>query len=204
MLQIFKHRCNDISSLQQCKKHWGVEVDLRSNTHDPSDLHLSHDPWRQGESFKKWVAEFAKLGIEGPIILNTKEDDLETLTLALLNEAGVKSFLFLDTALPTFRKWTREKFLRHFFIRWSTIEPIELALANQDYCDWAWVDCFDRVPPDMAALQKLNEHFKTCLVSPELQGGTESETRLFIQLYQDKIKGVCTKFPDLWDNQFNG
>jgi len=200
MFQIFKHRCNDLSSLQNCKKHWGVEIDLRSHFNTPEDLYLSHDPWMHGESFKVWLAEFVRLGIQGPIILNTKEDGLETQILHLLHEAGISSFIFLDTTLPTLKKWTRDKALHQFFVRWSSIEPLEFALAQKNYCDWAWVDCFDRVPPDSHTLATLNENFKTCLVSPELQGGSDQELQQFIKLFKNKCTGVCTKFPELWEN----
>lgn len=199
-MQIFKHRCNTLKDLQSCKKHWGVEIDLRSNTNHAEDLHLSHDPFKQGESFKVWLQEFTRLGIQGPIILNTKEDGLENLTLELLQQAGVKNYIFLDTTLPTLKKWTRDQANPYFFIRWSSIEPIELSLAHKGYCHWAWVDCFDRKPPDQNILTLLNQHFKTCLVSPELQGGTEQELKTFISLFKNHIAGVCTKFPEQWES----
>lgn len=202
-MQIFKHRCNAIVELQKCKKHWGVEIDLRSNTDHAGDLHLSHDPWKQGESFKAWLKEFTRLGIQGPIILNTKEDGLESLTLELLQQAGAHHYIFLDTALPTLKKWTRDQSNPHFFIRWSSIEPIELSLAHKGYCDWAWVDCFDRIPPEQNTLSILNQNFKTCLVSPELQGGSEQELQKFINLFKKSITGVCTKFPEQWENSLS-
>lgn len=201
--QIFKHRCNTIADLQNCKQHWGVEIDLRSNTNHTGDLHLAHDPWKQGESFKAWLIEFTRLGIQGPIILNTKEDGLESLTLELLEQAGANHYIFLDTTLPTLKKWTRDQLNPHFFIRWSSIEPIELSLAHKGYCDWSWVDCFDRMPPDQHTLTLLNQNFKTCLVSPELQGGTQEEIERFINLFKNKIAGVCTKFPGQWEDSLS-
>lgn len=198
-IQIFKHRCNTIIDLKKCKKHWGVEIDLRSTTNHSGDLYLSHDPWKQGESFTVWLKEFVRLEIEGPIILNTKEDGLESLCLELLQQADIKNYIFLDTTLPTLKKWTRDQSNPHFFIRWSSIEPIELSLAQKGYCHWAWVDCFDRKPPDQNALALLNQNFKTCLVSPELQGGTQQELQTFISLFKNHISGVCTKFPEQWE-----
>lgn len=200
MIQIFKHRCNDLSSLQNCKPHWGVEIDLRSDINDPHDMHLSHDPWRKGESFRRWLAEFTKLGIQGPIILNTKEDGLEKLALELLKNANVESYIFLDTAFPTFRKWTREMKNPNFFVRWSTAEPLELALANKEFCQWAWVDCFDRIPPSGEVVSLLSTKFNTCLVSPELQGGTNEDIKIFSELIKFGLKGVCTKFPEVWES----
>lgn len=199
MIQIFKHRCNKISQLSSCKKHWGVEIDLRSNTHNPSDLHLSHNPWEQGESFRTWVEEYVQCGLQGPIILNTKEDGLETLAIEILKQNNLHSYVFLDTTLPTLKKWTRDKTLKNFFIRWSHLEPLELALAHKNFCEWVWIDCFDCLPPDLNALQVLNENFKTCLVSPELQGGHEQDVLKFSQIFKHQINGVCTKFPELWE-----
>lgn len=198
MIQIFKHRCNDLASLTTCEKHWGVEIDLRSDVHDPSDLHLSHDPWRRGESFARWLKEFVKLGIQGPIILNTKEDGLEGLTLELLENNGVSRYIFLDTALPTLRRWTWERKNKNFFIRSSAVEPVEFVMAHRGHCEWVWIDCFDRVPPSPELVRQLSQEFKTCLVSPELQGGTAQDIDRFRSLLDAGLTGVCTKFPLAW------
>lgn len=201
MIQIFKHRCNTIESLAQCRTRWGVEIDLRSDVNDTSDLHLSHDAWVKGESFQNWLREFKDKNIQGPIILNTKEDGLETLALKLLSEAGITNYLFLDTTMPTLYKWTRHHKNSNFFMRWSAIEPLELTALHKGYCQWAWVDCFERTPPPLAALRALKNNYKTCLVSPELQGGTEQEAREFMAAFTGEISGVCTKFPELWDSE---
>ena len=201
MIQIFKHRCNNLESLENCCPHWGVEIDLRSDVADPSDLHLSHDAWVKGESFSRWLQAFKARGIQGPIILNTKEDGLEARALELLGTVGITNYLFLDTTMPTLYKWTRHQGNHQFFVRWSAIEPLEFTALQRGYCDWAWVDCFERTPPSIGALRALKGQFKTCLVSPELQGGSELEAREFVAAFKGEISGVCTKFPELWESQ---
>ena len=42
------------------------------------NLHLSHDPWVKGEDFESWLRVFRDKGQSGVLILNTKEDGLES------------------------------------------------------------------------------------------------------------------------------
>lgn len=199
MIQLIKHRCNKIQDLETCESQWGVEIDLRSDVNNPVDLHLAHDPFSKGESFKKWLAAFAEKSLKGPIILNTKEDSLESLTLELIKEIGITNdCIFLDTTIPTLKRWTRQEKRRHFFIRWSTLEPLNFCEQQAGFCDWAWVDCFDRVVPPPEVISQLSGQFKTCLVSPELQGGSIEDIQKFLPLIKSGLSAICTKHPQHW------
>jgi hypothetical protein len=101
-----RHRVNAIADLSRVDPAWGVEIDLRSDVAAPGNIHLSHDPWKRGDDFGPWLDEFKKRGITGPIILNTKEDGLEETLIGAMKQAGIESFFFLDTALPTLVRWT--------------------------------------------------------------------------------------------------
>jgi hypothetical protein len=79
-----QHRINTLEQLEDLNPEFGAEIDLRS---DPmsGELYLHHDAFVKGVSFSDWIALFAKRGIRGPLILNTKEDGLET-------DLGISSF----------------------------------------------------------------------------------------------------------------
>lgn len=200
MIQLIKHRCNNHENLLTCDASYGVEIDLRSDIKNKNDLHLAHDPFQKGESFRDWLVTFKEKQIRGPVILNTKEDGLEKLALDIIESFQLANeFIFLDTTLPTLKRWTRDHHRHNFFIRWSSIEPIEFAKTHAGFCDWAWIDCFERVCPPYATVKSLSTQFKTCLVSPELQGGSATEIQAFASLLSTGLSAVCTKFPEKWE-----
>ncbi len=198
MITVFKHRVNERNSLANLDQNWGVEIDLRSDLNQPGELHLSHDPFNRGEPFSAWLKEFKNIGINGPIILNTKEDGLESLIMELLRQHNVSNYIFLDTTVPTLKKWTRDYSNPNFFVRWSSLEPIEYAMIHAGFCSWVWVDCFNLVAPPMEVLEKLRKRFKVCMVSPELQGGSEADAIEFAKQFKSQIDGACSKFPEVW------
>lgn len=175
----------------------GVEIDLRSDVNTPGKLHLSHDPWTKGENFEDWIDTFTKKNIQGPILLNTKEDLLEEKIIALLNANHIKNYFFIDTTLPTLVKHVLLGNSEKFSVRLSQYEPIDYVTPFIGKIPWIWVDCFQRKPIDSAVLKKLHSHFKVCLVSPELHGGTLSDISEFIPL-KEYAQAVCTKFPNSW------
>lgn len=190
------HRCNTISSLDSVKPEWGVEIDLRSDLSQKNYLHLSHEPWERGESFKNWLEAFKQKKISGPIILNTKEDGLEKSILDQLANHGIKNYFFLDTALPTMVKWTKQN--KNFSVRLSSYEPTDFVEKFKGLCDWVWVDCFDKKYLDLSVIQKIKKDFKICLVSPELQGGDEKDIARFRALLSLQPDLICTKKPSSW------
>lgn len=203
------HRTNSIADLDRVTDlSWGCEIDLRSDfgnslqirgtaVIETGKLLLSHDPWARGEDFEDWLKAFKSRGIRGTLILNTKEDGLEARCLELMKTYDISNFFFLDTALPTLVKWTKQG-IRNFAVRVSHFEPLDFALKFKGLCDWAWVDCFDRIPLDLQVLLRLQtEGFKTCLVSPELQSGTKDDVSRFVYL-KPNLNAICTKRPEWW------
>ncbi len=84
-------------------------------------------------------------------------------------------------------------------MRFSEHEPIEFALAFAGRVDWVWVDCFTRLPLDRESHRRLREHFKICLVSPELQGHPHATIGAYRrQLAGLPIDAVCTDFAADW------
>ena len=81
----------------------------------------------------------------------------------------------------------------------SVNEPLEYALRLAGQVDWVWIDCFTHLPLDEYNYKKLKEHFKICIVSPELQSHPLEYIQDFSkQISNLKIDAVCTKRPDLW------
>ncbi len=198
-MQFIKHRVNQIAQLRSVDKRWGVEIDLRADSRREGELVLQHDPWKQGDDFSIWLQEFSKRGINGPVVLNVKEDGLEDRIIELCKGAGVQNYFFLDTQLPTLVKRHFTKGETHFCARNSLFEPLDHCQKMAPLCDWVWVDFLrGRVPPE-EEVTELQKSFRVCLVSPELVTGKFVHSAEFIKLGQ-KADAICTKDPDLWQS----
>lgn len=193
------HRVNTLDQLNHLSPGWGAEIDLRSDVSSPGKLHLSHDPWSKGQDFEPWLKIFAQ-GQRGPLILNTKEDGLESRCLELLNQFGIQNYFFLDTALPTLVKQTHSIKNPNFAVRFSQWEPEAQLEKFVGLAKWVWIDCFDGVLR-LPLSEGLLSRFQVCLVSPELQGFPKEKISEFNQRLAGRNYFVCTKFPELW-NQF--
>lgn len=196
-MNIIQHRCNSINDLKGLNPLYGVEIDLRSSVQNPGNLHLSHDPWLLGEDFISWLLAYKKQQLNGPLILNTKEDGLESRALEILHQQKITNFFFLDTALPTLVKFSVKENKKFFAVRWSKFEPLEFCEKFKNHCEWVWVDCFFLEIPPAEIIHQLKKSFKVCLVSPELQGGDPGLIEKF-KTALPKLDAVCTKYPQHW------
>ena len=189
------HRINTIALLEKTPSNFGVEIDIRSNG---KSLILHHDPFEQGELFEDWIRSYH----HGTLILNVKEEGLESSVLKLMNQYKINDFFFLDQSFPFLRK-TAVMGESRCAIRVSEYENIETVLSLSGMVDWVWVDCFTRFPLNKDEANRLkNSGFKLCFVSPELQGREKRSQVIEFrhQIEQLGIKGdaVCTKYTDLW------
>jgi hypothetical protein len=171
-------------------------VDIRSYG---DRLVIHHDPFIEGESFDVWIAAYR----HGTLILNVKEEGLESRLIELMQRFGIQDYFFLDQSFPFLIKSARTGEHR-CAIRVSEFESIQTALTLAGKVDWVWVDCFTRFPlshDDATSLQDAG--YKLCLVSPELQGrNAELEIPQLAQLLLEceiRADAVCTKRPDLWE-----
>ncbi len=196
MTVMIKHRVNRISDIGSLQPEWGAEIDLRSCVDRTGSLHLSHDPWTQGDPFEQWLEAFSKKS-SGPVIINTKEDGLEARAVELLNRVGFSNFFFLDTALPTLIRWTMEKNSSFFAVRISAYESVTGIEPFIGRAEWAWLDCFGGIPLDAETVIKAKKDFKICLVSPELQGVEVGRISEFKNIYP-LADAICTKSPESW------
>ncbi|EKO3373813.1 hypothetical protein SD340_002939 [Vibrio fluvialis] len=195
-MQIIAHRINTISALMTTPSQYGVEVDIRSFG---NQLIIHHDPFVQGENFELWLDKFD----HKTLILNVKEEGLESRLINLMKKKGIEDYFFLDQSFPFLIKWSNNG-ERRCAARVSEYESIDTALELKGKIDWIWVDCFNELALTCTEAKLLKEAgFKLCLVSPELQGRTEDRDIINIQtliIERDiHFDAVCTKQPLLWE-----
>ena len=195
-MKLILHRRNTIQDLNGTPKKYGVEVDIRSCG---EQLIIHHDPFVAGESFEEWIAAYQ----HGLLILNIKEEGLESRLITLMQLYGIEDYFFLDQSFPFLVKWAKAG-ERRCAVRISEFESIETVLTLAGKVDWVWVDCFTRFPLSREdALRLKIAGFKLCLVSPELQGRMpETEIPQLVKILNERdilADAVCTKRPDLWE-----
>lgn len=190
------HRINTRESLKSIPEKYGIEVDIRSHG---DNLIVNHDPFVSGEYFEDWITAYN----HSMLILNVKEEGLETRLLNLMEKWGIEDFFFLDQSFPFLVK-TSLAGERRCAARVSEYEPVDIALSLAPKIDWLWVDCFTKFPLSKHNAKRLKEtSLKLCLVSPELQGRFgENEilnTHALITKRGIQIDAVCTKLPEVWE-----
>ena len=195
MVEIICHRRNSIAELASTDSKYGVEVDVRIYL---NRLVVQHDPFTEGPLLEDWLLEYR----HGTLILNLKEEGIEASVLELLNERNIRNFFFLDQSFPYIIKYANTGFKKSA-VRVSEFESLQTALNISQKIDWAWIDCFTEFPLTGNEMQMLERAgLKTCIVSPELQGRTDSNE--ILKLSADFLAGsvmpdaICTKNPALW------
>jgi len=193
---IISHRVNKIKDLVNTSCELGVEIDIRSNK---EKLYLHHDPYVVGEDLETWLEEYN----HAALILNVKEEGLESKLIGLMKKYKIDNYFFLDQSFPFLIK-TANAGESRCGARISEYEHIETVMSLSGKVDWVWVDCFNRFPltkNDSIRLQ-IEGGFRLCFVSPELQGkGSLEGVKNYKGLIESiGIKGdaVCTKHPNLW------
>jgi hypothetical protein len=191
---LIRHRINSINELLNIPSDYGIEIDLRSFG---QELILEHEPFKNGTKFTEWLKHYN----HKYLIVNLKEDGLETKAINILNDFGIRNFFFLDQSFPSLYKLSRitPEFCS---ARVSDFEPISSALRLKP--GWIWFDShsgdWEYLRDAFLALQ--NQNIKTCLVSPELQR-TDSDIELvnlktIIKEISMDFDAVCTKLPHIW------
>jgi hypothetical protein len=160
-MQIVAHRINTVERLRRLPMHWGVELDLRA---DGSELILNHDPFKGGERFVDYLAEYR----HGLLVLNIKEAGIEDEVLRLVRARGITDCFLLDVEFPYLYRAAR-KGERAIAMRYSEDECIETVLKYKGRVDWVWIDTISKLPLDVTVVEQLHG-FKTCLVCPERWG----------------------------------
>lgn len=187
------HRVNDTKVLEGLDPEMGAEVDIRSNR---NELIVVHDPFEIGESFDTWLKKYRG----SLLIVNFKEEGLESRCLELLTKYRITNYFFLDQSMPFFIKWALQSHTKQA-VRFSEYEPMVLAGRFSGLVDWVWVDSFTEFSHSAESLKTLSDYgFKLCMVSPELQGRDEGEILKIAKSYDvaNTFSAVCTKKPEIW------
>lgn len=193
-MKIFIHRVNQSSDLREISSNFGVEIDIRTIG---KEIILSHDPFFRGELFIDWLKSWKGQAL----ILNVKEDSLETSILSILSKHQVSDYFFLDQSYPSIRKMIASGNSK-LATRASDFEDLETALTSGS--DWVWLDSFSgnwRFLQKAVPAIKENKQ-RVCLVSPELHRSDSDiellELQELIKNLDSEIDAVCTKFPKKW------
>ncbi len=189
------HRVNTVEGLKATPREYGVEMDL----HAYGDrLVVHHDACTDALDFERWLDAYA----HAFVILNVKEEGIESRVRAMALARGIERFFLLDLSVPALVKMVRAGEHR-VAVRVSKYEAVAGALALGGLAEWIWLDVFDPELPVTAdeyrALQAAG--YKICLVSPELHGRDISEiASLKSRLERDGLTAdaVCSKRLDLW------
>lgn len=190
-----KHRVNGIQELKKIPKNYGVEIDLRSYK---NKLILNHEPFEDGVIFENWLEDFD----HKYLILNVKEEGLEDRCVYLMEKHQISNYFFLDQSMPMLIK-TSSGGNDKTAIRYSLYESLETVLNFKGSVEWIWIDYYENYPLNEEIINLLKKNnFKTCLVSPELQGKTMEvviEAQQSIVNFKKNIDAVCTKFISSWE-----
>ncbi|MEM6450149.1 MAG: phosphatidylinositol-specific phospholipase C/glycerophosphodiester phosphodiesterase family protein [Cyanobacteria bacterium P01_D01_bin.105] len=192
---IIHHRRNTLKLLAETHPRYGVEVDIRS---DGSQLIVHHEPFKNAVGLEEWLQGYK----HRLVILNTKEEGLESHLSDLMKKYGIQDFFFLDQSFPFLVKTAKEGENR-CAVRVSEYESVETALNLAGRVRWVWVDMFTRFPLTKEDYDQLKTaKFRLCLVSPELQNHSVSmisELKKYLQANDISMDAVCTKSPELWE-----
>jgi hypothetical protein len=197
-VKIYSHRRNSKEELISTPAKFGVEIDIRSVG---NDLILQHDPFTGGTLFTDWLGHYSHSGL----ILNLKEDGLESQLLTILKEREIEDFFFLDQSYPSMIKSLKNNLANKVAARSSEYESLDSIMSLPQHPSYIWCDSFDgnwsHLIPTMRYSKEIGS---VCvIVSPELQSRQNPEEILDIKgmLSVDVSNNVavCTKNPWQWE-----
>lgn len=194
-MEFIAHRINTIEELNKLPRRYGVELDVRDSG---EDLIIVHNPFESGENFEEYLKNYR----HGTMIVNVKSERIELKIMELLEKYNIKDYFFLDSSIPMIYLLSNMG-NKNSAVRFSEIEPVELALKMKPHATWVWVDCFSKLPINKENYKLLKDAgYKLCLVSPELQGQQEKLPQYKKYLEENNIifDAICTKTYniDLW------
>lgn len=164
---IIWHRINTIEELKHIDIEDGVEIDVRSNKGIP---YLSHYIDEDGILFEDWLNHYK---LKGTLVINVKEEGLETIIIELLNKYNITNYVFLDEPFWYLLNSSRKLNNKNFAIRVSKFESVETALKSRELSDWVWYDYFDDYVNVSDIKKLIDSGFKVIMPSPELVNSTK-------------------------------
>ena len=196
-MRIFCHRRNSKEKLISTPPEFGVEIDIRTIG---TDLVLHHDPFTQGVLLADWLDDYAHSGL----ILNLKEDGLESQLLSIMKEREIDDFFFLDQSYPSMVKSLRNNLADKVAARSSEYESLESIKSLPQPPAYIWCDSFNgnwiHLLPTLGYAIEIKS--LCVIVSPELQSRESnkeiSEIKELLSVNMSNEIAVCTKNPELW------
>lgn len=191
-MEFIAHRINTLQELKNLDKNYGVELDLRDNLN--GRIYIQHNPFEAGEDFEPYLSEYSRHH-SGTMILNIKSERIELKILEMLKQYPVKKYFFLDSSFPMIKLLT-DQGEKNIALRFSELEGLDTIRNMAGKVNWAWVDCFTRLPINKETYIELKElGYKLCMVSPELEGQPEKieEYRNYLKREEIIMDAVCSK-----------
>ncbi|MBQ6786618.1 MAG: hypothetical protein IJO85_02720 [Lachnospiraceae bacterium] len=189
-MEYIAHRVNSVRELRELPKEYGVELDLRDDLN--GRIYISHNPFEPGEDFEDYLKEYC----HGTMILNIKSERIELKILELLNKYGIKKYFFLDSSFPMVFLLTSQG-EKNVALRLSEYEGMDTIRNMSGKAKWIWIDCFTKIPIGKEEMNELKQMgYKTCFVSPELQGRPEDirEYKKYLEEQEIFFDAICTKY----------
>ena len=192
---LIKHRVNKIKDLKKLDRVYGVEIDIRSKG---KKLYLHHDPYVRGESFTTWLKYYN----HKIIVLNVKEEGLESQIIEILKKNKINNFFFHDQTFSTLLKNMNNTKVS---IRFSEYEDLKNKNFLFKKIKWLWCDNFTRIDLKYNFFKYLKrKKVKICLVSPELISLKRQKEikKLHFNLKKKNLlpDAICTKNLKVWKN----
>lgn len=178
------HRVNTIEELETIPIEDGVEIDVRSIKGFP---YLSHFIDEDGVLFEEWLQHYK---LKGTLVINVKEEGLETIILKLLDKYNITNYMFLDEPFWYLLNSSRRFNNKNFAIRVSKFESVETALKSRELSDWIWYDYFDDYINTKDIKKLIDAGFKVIMPAPELVNSTTS----YYKTLEDNnitLYGIC-------------
>ena len=207
-MQIIHHRVNSISQLNKIPLNHGIEVDVR---YHEDQLILNHDPFNHHKNEETDFDDFlSKYKCKGPIILNLKSEGIEQKCINYMQKYKIDNWFFLDMSIPLLISYSNKAYQKkikglcpdNLCIRFSDMEPIDLALSFEGKIKWVWIDYFSSFPLTIETFYILKKaKFRICLVSPEIQLNSFFSIQKLLKTFKNmEIDAVCTKDPKIWED----
>ena len=186
---VINHRVNTIQKLKETPREFGIEVDIRTYN---DKLVLHHDPFIIGEDFAEFLEHYDHV----LIILNVKCEGIEKKVIEMVENKGIKEYFLLDVTPPFMFKLINQG-ISKMAARFSEFESIETCMNLKGKIEWVFIDNLTHLPIENNSFQKLREHFKLCVVSPELLKRDEVEETKEI-LRNNPVDAILTDNPQRW------
>lgn len=195
--------------MRAIKCGYGIETDVRD---DRGELVISHDiPYGGCQLLHDFLKDYIKFSSSQKycpwLAINIKSDGLQGEIKKQLLEHKVKNYFVFDMSIPDTLGYIRHGI--KCFVRQSEFDVIPELM---DGYDGVWIDQFNSTWFNEEVLcEHYKDGFLTCIVSPEIHGRDYAVCwdllKRTIKRCSDKKRSdmmLCTDYPDIADNYFNG